>query len=214
MNDDDLKRLERSSFRAAVDTGQWDVFLACVFAQFAIAPLLSSRLGDFWSSAVFLPVWAGVYLIIRIVHARVVVPRVGIIEVGPRRRARLRRFTWIMLAVNVGALALGMYAATRSAAGQVSHFHLVLPLVLLSGFSLAAYSLNIPRLFLYGVVVAAAPFVGEELFRRGWASHHGFPITFGVAAVIIFLSGLARFWRVVLRRMPVLGEVPQEPGDA
>lgn len=213
MADGELKRMERSTFRAAADTGLGDIFLASVFAIFAVAPFLSGRLGDFWSSAVFLPVWAGVYLVIRRVHARVVIPRVGIIEVGPRRRARLRRFTLIMLAMNIGALALGAYAASRSTAEQGSVFPLVLSVILLLGFSLAAYLLEIPRLFFYGVLLAGAPFVGEKLFQRGLASHHGFPITFGVAAVIILVSGLVRFRRVVPRRMPGSEELAQERGN-
>jgi hypothetical protein len=213
VTDDDLKRVERSTFRAAADTGLWDTLLASVFAFLAIGPLLSGRLGDFWSSAVFVPVWAGVYLIIRIVHTRVVVPRVGIIEVGPRRRARLHRFVWIMVAVNVVAFALGIFAATRSTLGQDSETQFVYPLALaltlLSGFSLAAYFLEIPRLFFYGVLVAGAPLVGEGLFQRGYASHHGFPVAFGAAAAIIFVSGLVRFWRVLPRRMAGSEELPQ-----
>jgi hypothetical protein len=209
--------VERSTFRAAADTGLWDVFLASIFALFAVAPLLSGRLGDFWSSVVFVPVWAGVYLMIRIVHSRVVVPRVGIIEAGPMRRARIRRFTSIMLVVNVVALALGIYAAARPMPEGVylslPVYPLALALVLLSGFSLAAYSLDIPRLFFYGVLVGGAPVVGEVLFRRGYASHHGFPLTFGIAAAVIFVSGLVRFWRVLPRRMAGSEELPREGGD-
>lgn len=217
MTDDDLKRVERSTFRAAADTGLWDTFLASVFALFAIAPLLSSRLGDFWSSAIFLPVWAGVYLLIRLVHARVIVPRVGIIEVGSRRRARLRRFVWIMLAVNVVAFALGIFAATRPALGQnpvtQSVYPLALAMTLLIGLSLAAYFLEIPRLFFYGVLAAVAPLVGEELFQRGYASHHGYPIAFGALAAIIFVSGLVRFWRVMPPRVAGSGELQHEGND-
>jgi len=214
VTDDELKRVERSTFRAAADTGLWDTLLASVFALFAIAPLLSGRLGDFWSSAIFLPVWAGVYLLIRLVHARVIVPRVGIIEVGSRRRARLRRFVWIMFAVNVVAFALGIFAATRSTVAQGSVPQIVYPLALamtlLIGLSLAAYFLEIPRLFFYGVLAAVAPLVGEELFQRGYASHHGYPIAFGALAAIIFVSGLVRLWRVLPPRVAASGEVRQE----
>jgi hypothetical protein len=211
VNNDDLKRVERSTFRAAADTGLWDTFLASFFALFAIAPLLSSRLGDFWSSAIFLPVWAAVYVLIRFVHARVIVPRVGIIEVGSRRRARLRKFVWIMFAVNVVAFAVGIFAATRSTVVQGSVTQIVYPLALamtlLIGLSLAAYFLEIPRLFFYGVLAAVAPLVGEELFRRGYASDHGYPVAFGSLAAIIFVSGLVRFWRVLPPKVAAPGEL-------
>jgi hypothetical protein len=213
MTDDDLKKMERSTFRAAADTGLWDVLLASVFAVMAIAPLLSGRLGDFWASAVFWPVLAGVYLIIRIVHTRVVVPRVGVIEVGARRRARLYRFVLIMVVVNVVLLALGIYAFTRSTAGQGALVQLGLSVPLLLGFSLAAFFVGIPRLFFYGVLVGGASFVGEELFQRGYASHHGFPVAFGVAAAIICVSGLVRFWRVLPRKRAGSEELPWEGSD-
>ncbi|MFC1640156.1 hypothetical protein ACFL3B_05275 [Gemmatimonadota bacterium] len=213
MTDADLKKLERTTFRAAADTGLWDLLLASYLATFAIVLLLSGRLGDFWSSAILVPVCAGVYLIIRIIHTRVVLPRVGIIEVGSRRRTHLRRLSSIMLVVNLVAFALGIFAATRSAAGQDFPVPLVLSLTLLVGFSLAAFLLGIPRLFVYGVLVAGAPLVGEELFQRGYASHHGWPITFGVAAAIIFVSGLVRFWRILPRRMAGAEALPQEGSD-
>ena len=57
MTSNDLAAAERRGFRSVVDTGLWDVMLASVVAMFAIAPLLSVRLGDFWSSAVFVPFW-------------------------------------------------------------------------------------------------------------------------------------------------------------
>jgi len=199
MSIKDLKALERSSFRAATDTGLWDVFLASIFATLAIVPFLSGRLGDFWSSALILPVSAVVYLIVRAVQSRVIVPRVGVIEVGPERRARLRRLTLIMTVANVLALALGTYAATQATEGQQILARFLFPMMLLVGFSVAAYFLQILRVFVYGVLLAGALPIGEELFRRGYAPHHGIPIAFGVAAAIIFVSGLVRFWRVLPR---------------
>lgn len=213
MTDEDLKKTERATFRAAADTGLWDVLLASVFATFAFMPLLSDFLGDFWSASTLAPVCAVVYLIIRIIHTRVVVPRVGIIEVGAPRRTRLRRLSLIMLVVNLVAMALGIFAARRSGAGQEFPVHLLLSLTLLVGFSLAAFLLEIPRIFFYGVLVFGAPIVGEELFQRGYASHHGWPITFGVTAAIIFVSGLVRFWQVLPRRMHGAEALPQEGSD-
>ncbi len=101
MTTDDLKAAERRVFRTAVDHGLWDVFLASMVAMLAIAPLLSETMGDFWSSAVFLPVYAGVYLAIRLIREHVVVPRVGLVQFGSYRKNRLRRFTVVMLTFGV-----------------------------------------------------------------------------------------------------------------
>jgi len=209
MSPNELQQLERATFRAAADTGLWDVFLASFFAIFAIAPFLSPTLGDFWSSAIFLPFWAAVYFIVRAVNARVVVPRVGFVEYGKARRARLQRLSQIMVAVNLLALAAGIYLATRPNAGQSSLPVVTFPLMLLAAFSLGAFFLDVPRLFFYGALLAAAPVVGEVLYRRGYASHHGFPVAFGVASAIILVSGLMRF-RLVLRKKPGRDARPDE----
>lgn len=52
-----LKDAERKVFRITYNHGLWDVFLGCFFLIFVIGPYLSSSLGDFWSSFVFLPFW-------------------------------------------------------------------------------------------------------------------------------------------------------------
>ena len=58
-----LKELEGNLFRSAFQDGLLDIFLGSVILMSAIAPLLSPYLGDFWSSAVFLPFWAILYFI-------------------------------------------------------------------------------------------------------------------------------------------------------
>lgn len=191
----DLSLVERATFRATADSGLWDIFLASFFAMFAIAPLLSGRLGDFWSSAVFLPVWAAVYAVIRIVQARVVRPRIGSVRFAAPRRKRLATLAGVMLVLNCVALAAGIVAAGRAPTGGQWVFPIAFSLMLLVGFTLAGWLLQIPRLFLYGLTLAAAPAVGEVLWRRGLASHHGFPLVFGVCAAVILAIGIVRFIR-------------------
>ncbi len=195
MTGSDLKRLERSTFLAAADSGLWDMFLAGIFSMLAIGPLLSVRLGDFWSSAVFLPVFAVALFVIHLVQTRVIRPRLGVVQFGPSRVRRLRSLGWIMLVVNLIALGVGALAATGDVAAGGWSVPLSLSLVLLSGCSLGAFFLQIPRVFAYGLLLGAAPLVGEALFQRGYATHHGFPIVFGVCATTILVSGIVRFVR-------------------
>jgi hypothetical protein len=63
-------------------------------------------------------------------------------------------------------------------------------LIFLIGFCAAAYFLDFTRLYIYGVLIALSPLVGEVLYVYLKASHHGFPITFGISAGLIILTGL------------------------
>jgi MFS family permease len=202
MIDKDLKQMEQSTFMAAADSGLWDIFLASVVAMFAIAPLLSSRLGDLWSVVVFLPVWAVVLIINYIISVRVVRPRIGVVKFAKPRIKRMMSMTIIMLAVNVAALVFGIVAATRGVvAGQPSFLMIIGPSIsILIGSSFVAFFLGIPRVFAYGLLLAGAFPIGEMLFRRGYASHHGYPVVFGISAIAILVSGIVRFVSFLPRR--------------
>jgi predicted small integral membrane protein len=199
MNDVDLRQIERSTYRATMDSGLWDFFLGSIVAMFSIAPLLSVHLGDFWSSAVFFPVFVAELIAIRVVEKRVVEPRVGFVEFARPRRQRMLVFGVMMLVVNVVALVAGVVAATRLPVMNGPIVSFTLSMVILVGFTLASFFLEIPRVFFYGLLLAAAPLVGEALFIRGYASHHGFPIVFGVCTVVILVSGIVRFMRFLPR---------------
>jgi MFS family permease len=216
MTGTSLEREERSAFRAAVDTGLWDIWLASVAAMFAIAPLLSGALGDFWSVAIFLPVWAALFVVIWLVRERVIVPRVGVVRWGEHRKIRLRRFTVVMLVVNVVALALGVVSAIVAPRGPGEQWAvpIAFSLVVLVGFSAAAWALNLPRLFLYAVLMGAGPLIGEWLFRQGHVSHHGFPVVFGALAGIIAAIGLIKLALIVRRNRPIGDETSLGRNDA
>ena len=195
MTERELRRLERSTYRAAADSGLWDMVLASVLAMLAFAPLLSVHLGDFWSTAVFIPVWAGALWAVHVVHTRVIRPRLGVVEFSAPRKRRLVALGTVMLLVNVVALALGILAATRMPTVPERIVPVALSLILLVGFSTAAFFLEIPRVFAYGVLLGMAPLIGEFLFQRGYASHHGFPVVFGLSAAAILVTGIVRFVR-------------------
>jgi hypothetical protein len=204
-----LKEAERKAFRTAYNDGLWDILLGCFLSMFAIAPFLSVKLGDFWSSAVFLPFWGLVYLAVRAIRRTVVTPRIGVVEFGPVRRAKLTRFTLVMLAINIVAFILGIVAALNvgEISGEVTS--IAFGMFLLAAFSLAGYLLDFVRLYIYGLLVGFSPLVGEWLWSHGYASHHGFPITFGTTAGIMIVVGLVLFIRL-LHDNPLPTGVPSE----
>lgn len=205
-----MKAAEIKVFQTSFNDGLWEIFLGCFFLEFAIAPLLSVYLGDFWSVAVFLPFWGLAYLVVSLIRRYIVKPRIGHVKLGSVRKTKLMKFTLVMLVFNSAIFILGILAAVSF--GRVSGFamSILVGMILLLGFSLAAYMLDFQRLYLYGLLVGIAPLVGEWLYRQGLASHHGFPITFGTISAILILVGLAQLLRL-LHNNPLPGEeLPSE----
>lgn len=206
-----LKEAERKVFRTATDDGLWDVLIGSVVLMFSIAPLLSQRLGDFWSSVIFLPVWGLVYLVIWLVRKYVVKPRLGTVTFGYARRKKLTRWVRVALVANLMVLILGLLVFAGY--GNLPEWLpvVIFGLIMLSGFYIAAYLLDFPRLYFYGTLASLSPLVGEWLYRNLGASHHGFPITFGVTACVMILGGLVIF-ALWLRHHPLpdQDEVAQE----
>ena len=191
-----LQDAERKVFRTVYQDGLWDLFLGCVVLMMAVAPLLSISLGDFWSSVVFLPFFGLVALAIWLTRKHVIAPRVGVVKFGPARKRKLRRFNLVMLVVNVIALVLGIVFALRSTVpGQ--WVAVVLGLIWLLGFSAAAYLLDFGRLYVYGLLACLSALVGEWLYTYHNVPHHGWPVTFGITAGIMVLTGLVIFVRLL-----------------
>ena len=61
----------------------------------------------------------------------------------------------------------------------------------------AAYFLDYPRLFLYGILFVLSLIIGEWLWVNKGLPHHGFPITFGITSAIIIIIGLIVFVRLL-----------------
>lgn len=202
----DLKEIERKTFRAARDDGLLDVMMAAFVSMFALAPLWSEALGDYWSSAVFGPIWFAGYLVVRYVRTHVVTPRLGSMEPGRPRQQRLRRAGIVMTVVLVIAYVIGVVVVQGFGSDWFDLGELVYPITLgftaLIVFSLTGYSLSVWRYYLYGVLVAIAPLIGDWLWRNDLAAHHGYPVVFGSVAVIMLTAGIARLL-TILRDHPL-----------
>jgi len=212
LNTFSLKEAERKVFRTTLLDGLWDIFIGAFFLQFGIAPLLSSRLGDFWSSAVFLPFWFFLLLLIWWAKKSVVVPRLGSVKFSATRRARLSKFTFIMLGINIISLIVGFFFALQSDLTLGLFHSAALGFMVLLLSSIAAHFLECGRFFIYGCLFFLSIWVGEWLFIQYKIPHHGFPITFGISAGIIILTGLTLFIRM-LRQYP-LPETESQPKDS
>jgi hypothetical protein len=190
-----LKEAERKAFTSTFQDGLWDIFIGCFLLQFSIGPFLGPTLGDFWSSVVFLPFFALVFLVIWFVKKYVIAPRVGIVKFGQWRVTRMIRFNVGMVLALTVSLLLGILSLVQfgSIPGWIHTARF--SLIFLITFCAAAYFLDFTRLYIYGVLIALSPLIGEVLYVYLKVSHHGFPITFGITAGLIILTGLVLFVR-------------------
>lgn len=193
----DLKRLERKAWMSFHNDGLGDIFLGCVILMFALAPILSRMgLGDFWSSAVFLPFFALVFIVIVLLRKRVVIPRIGLASFRQARKKRLLKFNILMLIILSVGFILGLLSL-RGDVGQGWVHNLRFIAIVLMCFGLAGYFMGFTRLYIYGILTALAIPAGEWLWTNLGVPHHGFPVTFGVTAAVIIVTGIILFLRIL-----------------
>lgn len=190
--DKTLKAIDRKIFKSYFEDGLLDIFLAAFVLMFAIAPLLSGTLGDFWSSFIFLPFWGLIYLVLWFIRRRVVTPRIGSVTWGAMRKEKLKTGSIIMLVINLVFFILGIISFISPIPSGYS-MSLRFSLMMLILFSGAGYMLDFTTLYVYGVLIALAMPVGEWLFQNVGFSHHGFPVVFGTVSAAMFLRGLYKF---------------------
>ena len=194
-----LKDLERKMYRVSSQDGILDIQIGCMLLIFVFPIYLSDTLGDFWSSMVFLPLWFFVIYGFRVYRNKVIQPRVGKIQFGTYRKKRLTRLNIIIMVFNVFALVLGVlvFFKYRELSGWV--ISTWFSIIILIGFSLAGYMLDFPRLYLYGILISAAPVVGEYIYQNLGYPHHGFPVTFGFSSAVLVITGLIILVRLLLK---------------
>jgi MFS family permease len=191
-----LETVDRKIFKTYFEDGLIDMYLAAFVLMFAVAPLLSGTLGDFWSSFIFLPFFGLVYLVLRYLRRRVVTPRIGTVKWGDMRKRKLRKGTLTMLVINLVFLALGVVAFFMPI-GSGFVMSLRFGIMMLVLFSAAGYYLDMNFLFVYGVMIALAMPVGEWLYQTAGFTHHGYPLVFGSMAGVMFVRGLYKFIHLI-----------------
>ncbi len=201
-----LKELERKAFRSTFQDGLWDIFIGFLFTQFAIAPLLSERgLGDFWSSVVLFPIYMIVLIGIMVLKKYVVAPRLGMVQFSKKRKSKFKKLILMTNIILVIGIIAGVFFVDLSSLQIRWLAPVTFSLILLIGFSVAAYLLDLIRLYIYGAMNSLAVVVGEMLFQFVGASHHGFPVAFGVTSSIMIIVGVVLLLNF-LRKYPKPGK--------
>lgn len=190
----DLKALEKKAYQSTFQDGLWDIFIGFLFTQFAIAPILSTHgFGDFWSAMIFLPIYLMVLTGVKLLKKHVVAPRLGQANFSKKRNAKLRLLVLVTTIIGVLGIIAGVFFVELSKLNSQWLFPALFCLILLISFCAAGYLLDLNRFYGYGALTSLAVVVGELLYQNAGASHHGFPIVFGVTSSSIILAGVILF---------------------
>jgi len=195
MKQESIESLEKQVFRLSTGHGGWDLYLGLLLAAIG-ASALAEDLGwgdsSIWLAAIMAVALAILYAVERLI----IRPRIGNVKFGVQRKANLRTVSVIIgSALLVGLIVWVIYNSSSHVLQCVNILPVFLWIVVsLSGFSLAAYLLGLPQLYLYGLLYAVG-FASLELIQIPVI--RVLPIL--VCGLFIIVMGIARFVRFLRR---------------
>jgi len=204
---------ERKVYRLAnFQDGLWDVYLGLLLIVLSVYPLTRSLLGPIWNLVLILGLVLVLVFLVNRLRLRVVAPRTGLVKLGERTRRKLKGAHYITLALVLFTFVLVIFNARQlfqepvwnNLPRWVSDFDvdLFFVVVIIAMFSLIAYTMRVPRYYLYGVLMAAGTFISTVLsVYRGM--EYQYPML--IAGITIMLVGLFVFARF-MKAHPVLQE--------
>ena len=184
----ELKRLERKAWTSYHQDGLVDFFLGFLL----IAGFLGYNIGD--AGRVLGPILqlssAGFLILSK---KLITVPRMGLVEFGPERRAKKRKTALIATVAVIATVALLVLTLTGNI-GWIRDNHTAFSILLGAGiwlvFSFFAYMQDFQRLYMLGALFATAIMLSELLNN---------PIPILVAGVAACISGLVQLKRFLAR---------------
>jgi hypothetical protein len=216
----DLKELERRAFRSTFQDGLWDIFLGLLLLEMAIGTIAGGLLGDAdmspaslvrimliivpWPFLVLIVFWAGKKFI--------TTPRIGLVKFGPQRNARMKNVRAVLF-VSVLLLVIMFFWGLAAMGNGLPEWMRGIPLPLyvwpaqtIIVFGLAAYFLDVPRFYAYGVLYGLPFPVGILLVKNTDLTVLGSTATtYGVSVGVMILIGVILFVRFV-RQYPAPAE--------
>ena len=156
-----LKEIERKAFTSTFQDGLWDLYLGLQLLAWGLALLLEEivPLSDWWAAVLAAPLML-VYLAIFVAKKYITAPRIGHVKFGSKRKVKVQRVVaitsvMVLLGLLVGALWWGgIKTGLPEWVAGIPLPPVTWVLLLITGFSLAAYFLDFNRLYLYGVLYA------------------------------------------------------------
>jgi hypothetical protein len=186
-----LKEIEKRSYRAYFQTGLYDVAFGALILSFAIAPILRDVLGLFYIPFVIIPA----SLIIMLGLKYLIVPRVGIVKFGEKRKTAKKKMMIITVLSTTTLTSLLILTAAGVFPGFIGEtlsgfmFMFIIGIIVIILMGVIAYIMDFKNMLYYGLAIGIGIPTAE--FLHGVV---GFPldslITFGTLGSLLLIYGL------------------------
>ena len=198
----DLKEIEKKAWKSCFQDGLWDIFLGLILLSFGISPFIEELTGIIYLISYITLLSIG-YIIFYGGKKYITIPRIGKVKFGPKRKIKKIKVVIILAISVIFGLAAILLTQTDLIPYNIdiSIWGIIFSINALIVFSLLAYYLDFPRLYIYSIFFATSIFI-VETSRSHVGTTYDTLVGFGMFGVIVVLIGLLHLTRFV-RRYPL-----------
>ena len=197
-----LKEREKKAWKSCFQDGLWDILLGFILLSFGIGPFIEEITGITYLISYIILLSLG-YIIFYGGKKYITIPRIGNVKFGPKRKTKKIKVV-IILAISVifGLAAMVLTQTDLKPYNiDVSIWGIIFAINALIVFSLMAYYLDFPRLYIYSIFFATSILIIETSSSHVGSTYDNV-IGFGMFGVVVLLVGLLHLTRFV-RRYPL-----------
>jgi hypothetical protein len=201
----DLRKIEKNILKFSHQHGFYDFFIGFIITGMSFGPIFRESLPapyNYFLWPLILVVIAEIFLFIIIKY--VIQPRTGIIKPGPGLKSIRKKLLIVVLfqfVIQVIFIILLVVGSGPGIQAEGIFFMLIISLFILPLFSILAYLMNYPRLYLIGILIWLAIFI-NELIHEFYDYRFRWILSFGIIGSVILFMGLVIFIRF-LKKYPL-----------
>ncbi len=201
MNNTTSRKLERSVFTSFFQDGSIEAVTGLILLEIGLIILLSRyAASDLLSGVMVLPAAFLVLGAIVVLRRYKVIPRLGSVKFTQERRRRLSKFAVIPIFVLIAGVLLSLTGVREAEEGRAWVTLLPVSLTPLFVFSIAAYYLDMKRLYIYGSIVGLILPLGKYLETVIVSAVVLPALCLGMAVLFLIAAGFV--FATFLRRYP------------
>ena len=194
--------MEKKAWKSCFQDGLWDIFLGLILLGFGIAPFIEEITGVTYLIIYIILLVLG-YIIFYGGKKYITIPRIGNVKFGQKRKSKKIKVVIILAISVIFGLAAILLTQTDIIPYKIdiSIWGIIFAINALIVFSLLAYYLDFPRLYIYSIFFATSIFIVETSSSHVGSTYDTL-IGFGMSGVIVILVGFLHLTRFV-RRYPL-----------